>query len=95
MAIRQEPITTEKEFLIATEAAIKNGTTTFVQYRDVNTNTYDPEVVLAENYVWYLNNPNDIWKDFEDKNVRAWTQFPNREERDMPWENKVRRMEKE
>ena len=91
MAIRQKPITTEKEFLDACIQAKKQDTTIFIQFRNpelLSDDIYYPQIVLAENYVWYFNNPNDIWKDFENKSVRAWIQFPNREERDMPWENK-------
>ena len=90
MGIRQKPITTEDEFLKACQIAKEWESTIFVQFRDpelLGNDIYYPEVVLAENYIWYFNNPNDIWKDFEDHSVRAWWWFPNIDERNMSWEN--------
>lgn len=86
MSVRQTPILTESDFITACGEAFERGETVFVQYKDVNPNTYEPEVVLAENFVWYLSSPNDFWYEFETGKVRAWKNFPNREERDLPWE---------
>lgn len=82
--IRQQPITTEKEFLKAAEEAYLREDTIFVQWRDVREN--EPEVVLAENFVFVQNNPNDAWWFLENGEARAWKKFPNLEERNLPWD---------
>lgn len=83
--IRQQPLTTEEEFMKAIKQANENETTIFVQWKDVNDDIYEPEVVTAENFIWYQTNPNDAWWYIEEGQARAWILFPNKEERNLPW----------
>lgn len=83
--VRQQPIITEHDFIIALEEAYNKEDTIYVQWRDVPEN--EPEVVLAENFVWIQTGPNDAWWFIENGEARAWKIFPNREERDLPWQN--------
>lgn len=85
MAIRQQPITTEQGFMDAIKQANENETTIFVQWKYVNNDIYEPEVVTAENFIQYQTNPNDAWWYIENSEARGWILFPNKEERNLPW----------
>ena len=85
MAIRQQPITTEQGFMDAIKEAYENETTCFIQWKDVDKSNFEPEVVTAENFIWYQTNPNDAWWYIENGQARCWKLFPNHEERSMLW----------
>lgn len=82
--VRQQPLTTEKDFLAAIDEAAAREDTIFVQWKDVDDSS--PEVVTAENFIWYQADPNDAWWYIENGVVRGWKLFPNSEERNLPWQ---------
>lgn len=89
--IRQQPITTEKEFdeVLSQLNAKERGETLYVQWHpDYEKDLHWPQVELLENFLWIHTNPNDSWYYIENGDVRVWRLFPNLEERRMPWENK-------
>lgn len=86
--IRQQPITTAKEF----EKILKNidshgrGETLYVQWHpDYEEDLHWPQVELLENFLWIHTNPNDSWAYIENGDVRIWRLFPNLEERNLSW----------
>ena len=85
--IRQQPLITEEEFMEAIAEANNNEDTVFVQWRPDMTDENSPEVVTAENFIWYEVGPNDAWWFIENGQARGWKKFPNLEERNLPWEN--------
>ena len=87
--IRQEPITTEKEFLKLLENldAKERGETAYVQWHpDYEKDLRWPQVELLENFLFIHTNPNDSWHYIENGDVRVWRLFPNLDERHMSWE---------
>ena len=89
--IRQQPITTEKEFyeVLSQLDAKEHGETLYVQWHpDYEEDLHWPQVELLENFLWIHTNPNDSWYYIENGDVRVWRLFPNLEERHMPWEDK-------
>ena len=89
--IRQQPITTEKEFdeVLSQLNAKESGETLYVQWHpDYEEDLHWPQVELLENFLWIHTNPNDSWYYIENGDVRVWRLFPNLEERQMPWEDK-------
>ena len=85
--IRQQPITTEKEFYEVLSQL--NAETLYVQWHpDYEENLHWPQVELLENFLWIHTNPNDSWYYIENGNARAWRLFPNLEERHLPWSKK-------
>ena len=89
MAIRQKPITTEKEFyeLLSKIDSRERGETLYIQWHpDYEENNRDwPQVELLENFLWIHTNSNDSWYYIENGDARVWKLFPNLEERKMPW----------
>ena len=85
--IRQQPITTAKEFDDWLANHYKDKTL-FIQWHPSYINEQWPEVELLENFLYIHTNPNDSWHYIENGEVRAWCLFPNLEEREMLWEKK-------
>ena len=86
--IRQQPITTEKEFyeVLSQLNAKERGETLYVQWHpDYEKDLHWPQVELLENFLWIHTNPNDFWYYIENGDARAWRLFPNLEERQLPW----------
>lgn len=89
--IRQQPITTEKEFyeVLSQLNAKERGETLYVQWHpDYEEDLHWPQVELLENFLWIHTNPNDSWYYIENGDARAWRLFPNLEERHLPWSEK-------
>lgn len=87
--IRQQPITTEKEFneILKNIDSRERGETLYVQWHPKCEENNDnwPQVELLENFLWIHTNPNDSWTYIENGDVRIWRLFPNLEERNLPW----------
>jgi len=86
--IRQQPITTAKEFeeILKNIDSHKRGETLYVQWHpDYEEDLHWPQVELLENFLWIHTNPNDSWAYIENGDVRIWRLFPNLEERNLPW----------
>ena len=84
--IRQYPIVTEERFMEVL-AALTDNDTLFVQWRPETAAKAKmwPQVELLENFVNIHTNPNDSWWYIESGYARVWLQFPNTEERELPW----------
>ena len=86
--IRQQPITTEKEFhkILSQLDAKGRGETLYVQWHpNYEKDRNWPQVELLENFLWIHTNPNDSWYYIENGDARVWRLFPNLEERHMAW----------
>ena len=89
--IRQQPITTEEEFMeILANNTEDNPINLFVQWSNEYVNSHQnwPQVELLENFLWIHTNPNDAWWYIENGDARVWRLFPNLEERNLPWKIK-------